>query len=88
MTVSADLTGRVVAAATADVRPQVNGVIQTRLFAEGQMVRAGQPLYQIDPSLFKAARDQAAAQLENTQAMQASTQARATASRPSPTCRR
>ena len=38
----------------AEVRPQVNGVLQKRLFTEGQMVKAGQPLYQIDASVYNA----------------------------------
>jgi membrane fusion protein (multidrug efflux system) len=75
--VSNELTGRVVASTVSDVRPQVNGIIQSRLFSEGQLVHAGEPLYQIDESLFKAARDQAAAQLENAAAMLATAQAKA-----------
>jgi membrane fusion protein (multidrug efflux system) len=36
------------------VRPQVGGIIQKRLFTEGDMVKAGQALYQIDPSSYRA----------------------------------
>jgi len=46
---------------TADVRPQVNGIILKRLFVEGSEVRAGQQLYQIDPAPYKAAYDSAVA---------------------------
>ncbi|MCK9540657.1 MAG: efflux RND transporter periplasmic adaptor subunit [Novosphingobium sp.] len=68
VTVNSELTGRVTAAVTADVRPQVNGIVLQRLFEEGSVVRAGQPLYRIDARLYRAARDQAAAQLANAQA--------------------
>jgi membrane fusion protein (multidrug efflux system) len=47
----------------AEIRPQVNGIIQKRLFDEGSEVRAGEALYQIDPALFQAACDNAAANL-------------------------
>jgi membrane fusion protein (multidrug efflux system) len=47
----------------ADVRPQVNGIIQRRAFAEGADVRAGALLYQIDPAPYQAAYDQAVASL-------------------------
>ncbi len=56
---SSELPGRTSAFETADVRPQVNGVIQKRLFVEGSIVRKGQPLYQIDPAPYRAALDQA-----------------------------
>jgi len=42
-----ELPGRITALRTAEVRPQVSGVVQSRLFAEGALVRAGQPLYRI-----------------------------------------
>jgi membrane fusion protein (multidrug efflux system) len=51
----------------AEIRPQVNGIIQQRLFTEGSDVRAGQTLYQIDPASFQAALDSAAANLAVTQ---------------------
>jgi membrane fusion protein (multidrug efflux system) len=50
------------------VRPQVSGVLMRRLFTEGQLVHQGQPLYQIDPSVYRAAADQAAANLTSAQA--------------------
>jgi membrane fusion protein (multidrug efflux system) len=68
VTLSTELPGRTSATLQSDVRPQVNGVIKARLFEEGALVRAGQPLYQIDPSLYRAARDQAAAQLQQARA--------------------
>ena len=57
------LGGRTVAFETSEVRPQVSGVIQKRLFTEGSYVRAGQPLFQIDPSLYRASVNQAQANL-------------------------
>ena len=77
VTVSNELTGRTAATTSSDVRPQVDGIIKARLFQEGSFVRAGQPLYQIDPRLYRATRDQVAAQLENAQATLATTQAKA-----------
>ena len=56
-----ELPGRVNAYRTADVRPQVNGIILKRLFVEGSEVRVGQQLYQIDPAPYKAAYDSAVA---------------------------
>ena len=56
-----ELPGRVNAYRTADVRPQVNGIILKRLFVEGGEVKTGQQLYQIDPAPYKAAYDSAVA---------------------------
>lgn len=53
---------------TADVRAQVGGIIQKRLFQEGSYVRAGQPLYQIDSSTYEAGLESARAQLATAQA--------------------
>ncbi|MBV6817836.1 efflux RND transporter periplasmic adaptor subunit [Rahnella sp. PD12R] len=64
-----ELTGRTTATLTADVRPQVGGIIQKRLFTEGDTVKAGQALYQIDPSSYKATYDQAAAALKSAKAL-------------------
>ncbi|MEE4452165.1 efflux RND transporter periplasmic adaptor subunit [Novosphingobium resinovorum] len=77
VTVSTSLSGRTAATATAEVRPQVDGIIQSRLFEEGSLVRAGQPLYQIDARLYKATLDTSRAQLENAQATLFSAQAKA-----------
>jgi RND family efflux transporter MFP subunit len=56
-----ELPGRVNSYRTADVRPQVNGIILKRLFVEGSEVKIGQQLYQIDPAPYKAAYDSAVA---------------------------
>ena len=66
--VTTSLGGRTVPFETSEVRPQVNGLIRRRLFAEGGFVRAGQPLYQIDASLYQAGVDQAAANLASARA--------------------
>ncbi len=66
--VTTSLGGRTVAFETSEVRPQVNGLIRRRLFTEGGFVRAGQPLYQLDASLYQAAVDQAAANLASARA--------------------
>ena len=70
-----DLPGRTASAMTADIRPQVNGVILRRLFVEGSDVKAGQQLYQIDPALYQAAYDSAAATLQRNEATLATDQA-------------
>lgn len=54
---------------SAEVRPQVGGIIQKRLFTEGDIVKAGQALYQIDPSSYRAAYDEATAALKQAQAL-------------------
>lgn len=64
-----ELPGRVSAYRTADVRPQVNGIILKRLFVEGSEVRVGQQLYQIDPAPYQAAYDSAVAALASATAL-------------------
>ena len=66
--VSVTLSGRTVAFETSEVRPQVSGIIRRRLFTEGSTVRAGQPLYEIDPSLYRASVHQAEANLAQARA--------------------
>ena len=53
-TLTSELPGRTAAYRIAEVRPQVNGIIQKRLFKEGSDVKANQQLYQIDPALYEA----------------------------------
>jgi len=77
-----ELSGRTAAYETSEVRPQVSGLIKARLFTEGAIVKAGQTLYQIDPSLYQAAVDQASANLANAQATREAAQARANRYRP------
>jgi membrane fusion protein (multidrug efflux system) len=49
-----NLPGRTSAYVIAEVRPQVTGIVQKRLFEEGAMVKAGQPLYQLDDAIYRA----------------------------------
>ncbi len=62
------LTGRANPTRRAEVRPQVSGVIQARLFTEGSNVQAGEQLYQIDPAVYQAQYDSAKANLSSAQA--------------------
>jgi len=72
-----ELPGRVAAYQVSQVRPQVSGVIQKRLFAEGSVVRQGQTLYQIDPSIYAAQQAQAAANLQSARASAVAARTRA-----------
>ncbi len=63
-----ELPARVSAFQISDVRPQVSGVIERRLFREGSIVHQGQTLYQIDPSIYNAAAAQAQANLQAARA--------------------
>lgn len=63
-----ELPGRLESLRTADVRAQVGGIIQKRLFQEGSYVHAGQPLYQVDSSTYEANLESARAQLATAQA--------------------
>jgi len=65
---TAELPGRTVAYRIAQVRPQISGIIQKRLFTEGAAVQAGQALYQIDPGPYRAAHDSAAAAVAKAEA--------------------
>jgi len=68
VTLTTDLPGRTSPYRIADVRPQVNGILLKRLFAEGDQVQAGQQLYQIDPAPYQAAYDSAQAMLAHAKA--------------------
>ena len=68
MVLSTELPGRTSAFLVAEVRPQVSGIIQKRLFKEGSVVKAGQILYQIDPAPFQAAYESARASLARAEA--------------------
>lgn len=75
VTLTTELPGRTSPYRIADVRPQVSGVLQKRLFVEGADVQAGQQLYQIDPALYQAAYDSALATLAHANAEMASAKA-------------
>jgi len=61
VSLTTELPGRTVAYRVAEIRPQVSGVIQKRMFTEGSDVKAGRQLYQIDPAPYQAAYESAAA---------------------------
>lgn len=67
-TVTETLPGRARAYMTSEVRPQVDGIIEKRLFTEGADIKAGEVLYQIDPARYQAAVARAKAQLQQAQA--------------------
>jgi len=62
------LSGRTVAYMSSEVRPQVGGILRKRLFTEGQDVKAGQVLYEIDPASYQAAYDTAKGDLAQAEA--------------------
>lgn len=68
VTLTTELPGRTAASLVAEVRPQVNGIVRQRLFTEGGTVKAGQALYQIDPAIYQANVDSAAAALARAEA--------------------
>ncbi|MGB6452721.1 MAG: efflux RND transporter periplasmic adaptor subunit [Steroidobacteraceae bacterium] len=68
VTLTRELPGRTSAYRVADVRPQVSGIVKRRLFTEGSLVHAGQVLYDIDDSLYRAQYDNAAAALQKAKA--------------------
>ena len=55
MLLQRELPGRVSARLVAEVRPRVDGIMQRVLFTEGSRVAAGQPLYEIDDAVYRAA---------------------------------
>jgi membrane fusion protein (multidrug efflux system) len=74
--ITAELAGRTTASLTAEVRPQVNGIIQSRLFREGSEVKAGDELYQINPASYQASLDSAKATLQRAKAALPSAEAK------------
>ena len=80
--VQTELGGRTVAFESSEVRPQVNGLIRRRFFTEGSYVRQGQPLFQIDASLYQAAVNQAQANVASARATLEAAQVRANRYRP------
>ncbi|TFW17740.1 efflux RND transporter periplasmic adaptor subunit [Duganella callida] len=68
LSITTELPGRTAAFQVAEVRPQVNGLIQKRLFVEGADVKAGTALYQIDPAIYQATYNSAKAALAKAKA--------------------
>ena len=76
VTITAELPGRTTASYVAEVRPQVSGIIQKRMFQEGSEVKEGEPLYKIDPSAYQATYDSAVANLQKADAALPSAEAK------------
>jgi len=70
-----DFTGRFAAVQDVAVMPRVSGAITVVLFKNGQDVKAGQPLFIIDPRPFRAAYDQAVADLDTAKATETNARA-------------
>ncbi|WP_416045546.1 efflux RND transporter periplasmic adaptor subunit [Klebsiella pneumoniae] len=68
LTLTSDLPARTVASRIAEIRPQVSGIVLSRDFTEGSEVKAGQPLYHIDPETFRASVDNARAAVNQAKA--------------------
>jgi len=77
LTLKKELPGRINAFQIAEIRPQVSGIVQARLFTEGKQVEQGQALYQINPATFKAELAASEAAVAKAQASIASTKAKA-----------
>lgn len=69
LVVDEDLPGRVAALRTAEIRPQVSGILQRTLFSQGAEIQAGTALFQINPAPFKAEVETAAAALQRARAV-------------------
>ena len=74
VTLRRELPGRTNAYLVAEVRPQVGGVLKKRLFEEGSLVKAGQPLYEIDDAIYRAQLESAQASLAKAEATVAAAQ--------------
>ncbi|MDA7014643.1 efflux RND transporter periplasmic adaptor subunit [Pseudomonas cerasi] len=72
-----ELAGRTKAYMVAEIRPQVSGIVQQRLFVEGAEIKAGQPLYQLDSATYQAALAESQATLAKSRATLKSAQATA-----------
>ncbi len=66
--ITTELSGRTRARLSAEIRPQVGGIVQQRLFEEGALVKAGQVLYQLDPATYKASYASAQASVAKAEA--------------------
>jgi membrane fusion protein (multidrug efflux system) len=67
-----ELPGRTTPFLVAEVRPQASGIVERRLFTEGSLVKAGEPLYQIDDASYRADASSARASLARAEAAQTS----------------
>ena len=78
LTLKKELPGRINAFQIAEIRPQVSGIVQSRLFIEGKRVEQGQSLYQINPATFKAELAASEAAVASAKASIASSKSKAT----------
>ncbi|MEH6594592.1 MAG: efflux RND transporter periplasmic adaptor subunit [Colwellia polaris] len=78
LTLKKELPGRINAFQIAEIRPQVSGIVQSRLFTEGKRVEKGESLYQINPDTFKAQLAVSEAAVASAQASIASSKSKAT----------
>ena len=78
LTLKKVLPGRISAFQIAEIRPQVSGIVESRLFIEGKQVEQGQALYQINPAIFKAQLAASEASVARAQASIASSKAKVT----------
>ncbi|MFQ1691074.1 efflux RND transporter periplasmic adaptor subunit [Aeromonas veronii] len=69
LVISEELPARVAALRSADIRAQISGIVQRRLFEQGAEISAGTVLFQINPAPFKADVDSAAAALQRAEAV-------------------
>ncbi|HSS02807.1 MAG TPA: efflux RND transporter periplasmic adaptor subunit [Kofleriaceae bacterium] len=68
VTLQNELAGRTAASLSSEVRPQVSGLVKARTFEEGAKVKAGQVLYEIDASMYRAAFEEARASVVSAKA--------------------
>jgi membrane fusion protein, multidrug efflux system len=68
VTLTRELPGQTDPHLVAEVRPQVSGIVKQRLFTEGSLVTAGQPLYELDDRLYRAQYNSSKAALQRAQA--------------------
>ena len=72
-----ELTGQIAPFLTAEIRPQIGGIVKRRSFAEGADVHVGQLLFMIEDRLYASAYSEAKAQLEGARAAQAAARVKA-----------
>jgi membrane fusion protein (multidrug efflux system) len=77
-----ELAGRTSPYEVSEVRPQVTGIVRERLFTEGSVVRAGQTLFRIDPSVYRATAAEATADLARAEATRDAANVRASRLKP------
>jgi len=74
ITIKSEIPGRVKAFLTAEIRPQINGIIKNKKFNEGDYIKEGEVLYEIDDKYYISLYNEAKASLKNAEALLESTQ--------------